>query len=179
MPNTTKIELTHVEKYPETCPVCSASGKGFVFHDGDNLEPDKPIGRGDYSDYNAVLSTGECKTCKGEVFEVEIVIPSSPVPGSEFIDDNNFTNEGYLIYQAKLESLEWCIYHYRNVVYERDQNIVHEWMDKHFIGPFRPNPLNPVARAVYPDPSPGLSELEIAKLILEKLGPKLLALKWP
>lgn len=173
-----KIELTPVEEYLKGCPTCGALEEGFVFHDSNAITLSKPIGRGDYSDYYAVLYEGHCNACNTEVFEVEIVVPSDSIPDIEFIDDNIFTDEGHQIYHAKLDDLKWCIYHYHNVTYGRDDDITHEWMDKHFFGPFKPNPFDPVSRTVYPDPSPGLSEWDIAKLILKKIGPKLLAMKW-
>lgn len=178
MPKKKKIELTPVEKYSSRCPAC-ALAKGFVFRDGNAITLDKPIGRGDDSDYYAVLYNGNCKACKTEVFQIEIVIPSNPDSGTEFIDDIVYSDEGYEIYRAEFNDLEWSLYHYRNVVYARDDDITHEWLDRHFIGPFKPHPFDPVSRTVYPDPSPGLSEWDIAKLILKKIGPKALALKWP
>lgn len=172
------IKLTPVEKHLERCPVCDLLGPGFTFNDSDTLSHE-PLGRGDYSEYSAHLHEGTCKSCKKPVFMLEVSVLSNPIPDLEFIDDNFFTHEIMQTYHASLPGIQWGLHHYGTVTYDRHPDYTHDWMDRHFIGPFKPNPLNPVARYVYPDPSPGLSASDIARLLLQKLGPQLLALKWP
>ncbi len=174
------ITLTPVDAYRNRCPVCDHLDAGLTFKAEPPL-PHDPLGRGDFSEYAVCFHKGTCQSCKETIFTLEITVLSDAVPEIQFIDDGiyDYEEENKQAYHAALPGIHWALYHHRSVTCGSDPDLTHDWMDKHFIGPFVPTPADKFVRYIYPDTAPQeLPANSMACQLLKKLGPHILALKW-